>query len=251
MSASKARRRVLRNLRNFARRAALAGLSLAGGPALAETIVAASYSEPTTRYAHGILGDAIEFGTLEIVTEGDGTKKNYVIKLPQTRVFEDVEPRLWDITGDGAPEVVVIESDARLGAQLAVYDQTGKIAATPHIGRANRWLAPIGAADMDGDGAIEIGFIDRPHLARTLRVWRYEGGDLVPVAELVGLTNHRIGERDIGGGLRDCGDGPEMITASANWNRVMATRLQSGTLETRDIGPHTGRASLNAALRCE
>ncbi|KQB95468.1 integrin [Loktanella sp. 1ANDIMAR09] len=215
--------------------------------ACAETIVSADYAAPTDRYAHGILGDAIEWGALEITTD-TGTRR---FVLSEDRVFEDVAPRLADVDGDGSPEVIVVETLASAGAQLAVYDETGKIAATPHIGQTNRWLAPIGIADLDGDGAVEIAYIDRPHLAKTLRVWRYRDDALVPVADLPGLTNHRIGERDIGGGLRDCGDGPEMITANADWTQVMATRLIDGQLTTRSIGVHVDRGSFATALACD
>lgn len=215
--------------------------------ACAEKIVSADYAAPTDRYAHGILGDAIEWGRLQITT--DTGVRNFT--LPQDRVFEDVAPRLADVDGDGTPEVVVVETLATAGAQLAVYDETGKIAATPHIGRTNRWLAPIGIADLDGDGLVEIAYIDRPHLAKTLRVWRYVNGELQPIADLPGLTNHRIGERDIGGGIRNCGDGPEMITASADWSRVKATVLSNGQLTTRDIGRHLDRGSFATALACD
>jgi hypothetical protein len=215
--------------------------------ACAETILSAEYAAPTDRYAHGILGDAIEWGALQMTTDAGAR----VVTLPTSRVFEDVAPRLVDLDGDGSPEVVVVETLASEGAQLAIYDETGKIAATPHIGRTNRWLAPIGAADLDGDGLIEIAYIDRPHLAKTLRVWRFSDGALEPVADLAGLTNHRIGESDIGGGIRDCGAGPEMITASADWTKVIATVLVNGVLTAREIGTHVDRASFATALACE
>ncbi|PTX56414.1 VCBS repeat protein [Litoreibacter ponti] len=234
----------------LARRVLLASSLFLGGAAAAGTIVEATYGDPTDRYAHGVLGDAIEWGALEIVVEDWAHRTKMRFVLPEDRVFEDVAPRLVDVTGDGKPEVVVVESQQSSGAQLAIYDATGKLAATPHIGTRNRWLAPIGAADMDGDGFVEIAYIDRPHLAKTLRVWRFRDGALREVASLPGLTNHRIGERDIGGGLRVCGDKIEMITASANWSRVIATSFENGSLSTRDVGPHTGRASLNAAMEC-
>ena len=215
--------------------------------ACAETIVSADYAAPTDRYAHGILGDAIEWGQLTITTD-TGVRR---FTLPQDRVFEDVAPRLADVDADGLPEVIVVETLASEGAQLAIYDETGKIAATPHIGRTNRWLAPIGVSDLDGDGIIELAYIDRPHLAKTLRVWRFADGALEPVADLAGLTNHRIGERDIGGGMRDCGQGPEMITANADWSKVMATTLRAGQLQTRAIGTHANRSSFATALACE
>ena len=224
----------------------LALVALTATTACAETIVSAQYTDPTDRYAHGILGDAIEWGAL-VITTSTGTRR---FTLPQDRVFEDVAPRLVDLDNDGTPEVIVIETLASEGAQLAIYDATGKIASTPHIGRTNRWLAPIGAADLDADGAMEIAYIDRPHLAKTLRVWRYEGGALTHVADLEGLTNHRIGDADIGGGVRDCGNGPEMITASGDWRNVMATTLVDGQLSTRVIGDHIDRGSFATALGC-
>lgn len=216
------------------------------------------YAQPTTRYAHGVLGDAVEAGELVVDNTVSPNPCGDRIVLPRDRVFEDVAPRLVDLDGDDYPEIIVVESQQNQGAQLAVYgyvpgvyDRLVKRAATPHIGTRNRWLAPIGAgADLDGDGYVELAYIDRPHLAKTLRVWRFKDGALEPVADLAGLTNHRIGEEDIGGGIRDCGQGPEMITASANWRNVMATRLRNGQLSTRAIGPHRGRASLNAALAC-
>ncbi|WP_237072562.1 FG-GAP repeat domain-containing protein [Pseudaestuariivita rosea] len=230
-------------------------LVLCAGCAVAD-VKEARFTDPTTRYGHAILGDDIEYGTLEIDVAQTGTDavlrhETRVHKLPLDHVFEDITPRLWDVTGDGKPEVVVIETDVRLGAQLAIYDDRRKIAETPHIGRTNRWLAPIGAADLDGDGYIEIAYIDRPHLAKTLRVWRFKDRELEPVADLAGLTNHRIGERDIAGGIRDCGQGPEMITASADWTAVVATRFTNGKLVSSPIAPHQNRADFAKALRCE
>ncbi len=102
---------------------------------------------------------------------------------------------------------------------------------------------------------MELAYIDRPHLARTLRVWRigYDArGDatLTEVAALPGLTNHRIGEDFITGGQRDCGNGPEMLTANADWSRVMATvLLPSGDLVSRDIARFSPGA-MTEALAC-
>ncbi|EPX80049.1 FG-GAP repeat domain-containing protein [Litoreibacter arenae] len=245
-----ARRLPSRLLPRLVRRAWLAACLVVSGAAAAETIVEARYAEPTTRYAHGILGDAIEWGALELVIEDAANRTTLKIRLPKDRVFEDVAPRLADVDGDGFPEVVVVETQIDTGAQLAIYDETGKIAATPHIGRANRWLAPVGVADLDGDGFVELAYIDRPHLAKTLRIWRFRDGALMHVADQPGLTNHRIGERDIGGGLRLCDDTPEMITASADWTRVIATSFDGTAFTVRDLGPHKSRQSLNAALSC-
>lgn len=222
-------------------------LVFAGLPLSAQTVTMAHYSEPTDRYDHGILGDALEWGAL-VLTLRNGSIITF--RLPESRVFEDIEPRLADVDGDGSPEVIVIETDISRGASLAIYDAKGKRTATPYIGRSHRWLAPLGAADLDGDGAIELAYIDRPHLAKTLRVWRYQSGKLNPVAELAGLTNHQIGQNFILGGIRDCGQGPEIVTVNANWSRLMATTLTNATLTARDIGAYRTPSSIDAALSC-
>jgi hypothetical protein len=209
-------------------------------------VTAVWFSEPTERYTHGILGDAIEFGALTMLVDG----REVLLRLPETHVFEDDAPRLVDIDLDGVREVMVVETKMTEGARISIYNGAGDlVAATPHIGRSNRWFAPVGADDLDGDGRVEVAFIDRPHLAKTLRVWRYDDGDFAEVAALDGVTNHRIGEVDIAGGIRDCGDGPEMIVATANWARLMAVTFD-GTLAARDIGPHRGRDSFATALGC-
>jgi len=229
-------------------RGAIAGALLAG-PALADPDIRdARYAEPTTRYAHGVLGDAIEYGALELTLAGAG---KVTIRLPETRVFEDLAPRLADLDGDNTDEVIVVESDAGQGARLADYEETGLVAATPFIGRANRWLAPIGAADLDGDGKVEISYVDRPHLARTIMVWRFENDTLRLVGKLPGYTNHRIGEDTIAGGIRTCGAGPEMIVADANWGALHAVTFDGATFAAKRLGPHKGRSSFKTALACK
>lgn len=217
------------------------------GAAAAQTVVSATYDEPVTRYSHGVLGDAIEWGTLRL---GFDDGRALALRLPKTRVFEDLAPRLVDL-GDQVAAMVV-ETDLSLGARLALYGADGLIAAGPFIGQPHRWLAPVGAADLDGDGRVEIAYVDRPHLARVLKVWRYVPGEaaLQPVAGARGFTNHRIGWDWIAGGLRDCGAGPEMVLPDADWARVMAVRLHNGALTAADLGPYDARA-LDRALRCQ
>ena len=238
---------------------------LLGGPAAAQEITGAELAEPTDKYGHGILGDGGEWDVLNITvgrSTGDGTglftgssKLTYAFDSDENLLWEDVGAKLWDTTGDGKPEVVVVQSHMRLGARLMVLALTdGKPAywgATPFIGTAHRWLAPLGAADLDGDGQIEIAYIDRPHLAKTLRIWRHNGGDLVEVASKSGLTTHKIGWDFIAGGLRTCGGKPEMITANGDWSRVVASTLVEGRIESRDLGPYEGPKSLSPKRPCD
>lgn len=195
-----------------------------------------------------MLGDSVEYGAL--VLQYRPVTARYVIRLPEARVFEDVEARLVDVDGDGQLEAMVVESHINKGARLSLYNAGGLIAATPYIGQRNRWLAPIGAADLDGDGHVEISYIDRPHLARILRIWRFENGELRQVATRQGLTNHRIGWDFITSGIRDCGDGLELITADADWSHVMATRFDGSALSTRAVSAYESPGSIARALSC-
>lgn len=215
------------------------------------------YSQPTRRYDHGILGDAIEWGALTYVRQGSAAHGPYIyeeITLPKSRVFEDIAPRLVDLNGDGRAEIIVVETHLNKGAQLAVYGVIKgvlkKITATPHIGRTHRWLAPIGAADLDGDGQVEIAYIDRPHLARLLKIWRFENGKLTLVTERGGLTNHQIGQDYISGGIRDCGTGPQMITTNADWSKIIASKLVDGQIHSVEIGHHKGPNAFKRAMDC-
>jgi hypothetical protein len=227
----------------------LAALALvAAGPVLAEDrIVAAELAEPTTRYDHAVLGDGIEWGALHL-TLADGQVR--LIRVPQTRVFEDVTARLADLEGDGFPEVVVVETDMARGGMLAVYDAKGRRAATAPFGQTHRWVALAGIGDLDGDGRIEIAYVDRPHLAQELVVVRLAGRRLTEVARLPGLTNHQIGEDVIRGGLRDCGAGAELVLATPDWAGAQVVRLRDGRLQAGPILAIDGPAGLDGALAC-
>ncbi len=235
----------------------LLAASLVGVPSGAKggtgpRIVSARYEMPTARYDHGILGDALEWGALRL-SLADG--RSVLLRLPKTRVFEDTAPRLVNLKGREGPLVMVVETDLARGARLALFGPAGVVAATPFIGRPHRWLAPVGVADLDGDGQTEIAYVDRPHLAKRLRVWRFvaEGADrarLAEVAMLDGVSNHRIGWSFIPGGIRRCGPRTEMILASGDWRQVLAITLEDGALHPRPLGPWRSPDDLDRALRC-
>ncbi len=220
-------------------------------------VSAAWFAEATTIYDHGILGDAVEAATLSVNSNLAGPTGCDALSIAagEGHVFEDTAPRIFDLDGDGRKEVIVVRTSLTQGAQLAIYGlRDGDLtilSTTPYIGQTHRWLAPIGAGDIDGDGRIEVAYIDRPHLAKVMRVWRFDGVALTEGYRIEGLTNHRIGDRTISGGFRTCDGVTEAVTASADWSRIIATRIEEGRALVRDLGPTSGTAAFATAMNCK
>ena len=160
-------------------------------------IATAWYTRPTDRYAHAILGDAIEAGAL-LVRLANGTERELV--LPESEVFEDRTPRLADLDGDGRTEIITIRSSLRRGGSVAVYGVRGgeiiELGATPFIGRSNRWLNIAGIADFLGRGDRQIAFVETPHIGGTLKLASFDGAGLRVVASMAGFSNHAIRSRE-------------------------------------------------------
>ena len=166
-----------------------------------KNIKAAWFSDATSRYRHGVLGDAIEAASLSVEIKGKILK----FTLPDNRVFEDIEPRLADINHDEKDEIIVIESDVRLGASLVVFaEKDGRLvrfASTPFIGRSNRWLNPLGVGDFDGDGKNDIALVSTPHIGGVLRLYHLDGNKLVEFASIKDVSTHSIGSTELGLGV--------------------------------------------------
>lgn len=154
---------------------------------------------PTSRYSHGVLGDALEASQLVVETR-DG--RRIITHLPPDRVFEDLEPRVVNLTGDQTDEILVVETHLQQGASLVVYDlvedRLVPMAATPFIGKAHRWLNPVGVGDFDGDGAVDVALVATPHIGGILRLYRVNGVHLSLFAEYAGVSTHHIGSTELG-----------------------------------------------------
>ncbi len=162
-------------------------------------IARAWLAEPTDRYDHGILGDKFEATSLMIETR-DGKRQS--VRLKNDAVFEDLGPRIADLTGNGHDEVIVVKSYLKRASALAVIgDRRGKyeiVAETPPLGAPHRWLDPAGIADFTGDGKTDIALVRQPHVIGALELWSWRNGRLHKVAEINDAANHIAGTRAIG-----------------------------------------------------
>ena len=157
---------------------------------------------PTLRYPHTALGAATHAGSLHVLTNESATGARGRLQaisyeLPLNRVFEDRVPRLADLDGDGRDEIIVIESDAVKGSALVVLGlKAGKlveIARSVSTGSTFRWLNPVGVADFDGDGKLDVASVTTPHVGGILTLHHFTPPKLEPYARAMDVSNHRMG----------------------------------------------------------
>ncbi|RPE71038.1 hypothetical protein EDD53_0151 [Pacificibacter maritimus] len=248
------------------------------------SVVSANLIEPTDAYGHGAVPKG-EFAGLSLGYQGAGSPSilSSEIRLStETAVFEDTQARVVDLDADGCAEVVVTTSNQQSGAFVSVYGmafvprpsadipankQTQTVpmvlplGSNAPIGARHRWLAVVGIADFDGDGVQDIAYIDRPHLAKTLRVLRTVPSGIVkgrqmftfdPLASVTGLTNHHYKAPQIEGGLRTCaGEAPVIVTADAAWAHIIETRYDAGNMRSQRVAAYVNAKSFAPFLQCD
>jgi hypothetical protein len=194
--------------------------------------------EPTERYDHGVLGDAVEAAGLRVRLR-DGRELDF--RLPLDSVFEDLRPRVADLDGDGRDEILVVRSYLEDGAALAVYgvrdSELVQLAQTDPIGRAYRWLNPAGIGDFDGDGGLEIAYVETPHIGGILYILSLDGDGLRREGRLQGFSNHAMGSRALGlSAVLDLdGDGAEELILPAAGRRALRVVSFAGS-KFRELG---------------
>ncbi|NLH82050.1 MAG: hypothetical protein GX458_14560 [Phyllobacteriaceae bacterium] len=212
--------------------------------------VTARLVDPTDRYDHGVLGDAIEAGGMEVEIGG----RVHHLRLGPDRVFEDLRVRLVDLDGDGAPEALVIETDLKHGTALAAYRLSDRgiepLATSEPTGQPHRWLNPVGVADFAGTGTPLAAAVVTPHVAGSLRFYRLQGKTLAEVGRLDGVTDHIAGTRnlDLSCIVDADGDGvADVVLPSRDRTALVAVSFAGGKAVERRRSPVSGRIS---ALAC-
>lgn len=216
---------------------AIAAKRLAGSRAVAGTkdIAWAWLGSPTLRYPHKALGSATHAGTLHVLLAGDAKPKERVYNLPLHKVFEDLTARLVDLDGDGRDEIIVIESDAARGSATVVLGQRAnsivELARSPYAGSTFLWLNPVGVADFDGDGQLDIASVITPHIGGTLTLYHYKPPKLEPFARTMDTSNHRMGdpEQDLAVIVELPGVRPTIIVPDMGLKALHALRWEAST----------------------
>lgn len=161
-------------------------------------IVEASLIGPTARYKHFVLGSRHEASGVRVLT-ADG--RTIQLTLADNSVFEDREPRIVDLDGDGRNEILLVHSRQDTGSALSVLGlRDGAlriIAETPGNGGPQRWLNPAGTGHFFDTKRLQIALVRMPHVVGRLEFWDFDGASLRLLGSLPGISNHRIGLRDL------------------------------------------------------
>ena len=190
---------------------------------------------PTRRYPHGALGSVVHAGSVFAqVRDAQGAWQIVERALPFDRVYEDRVPRIVDIDQDGREEIILIEADALRGAALVVLGteqqrdgvRLVERARGPFAGSTFRWLNPVGVADFDGDGQLDLASVTTPHIGGVLQLLHFRPPALVPFARAMDVSNHRMGalEQDLAVIVHRSGQRPTIVVPDMTRRALHALR---------------------------
>ena len=235
-------------------------LGVAGAPLLpdgrlivANGDVVVALTEPSQRYAHGILGDGLEAtGFVSLRPSDTGGTLVGAAALPDPAVFETLAPLAYDMDGDGLDELVLTTSDNDSGAGLQLYSVEGELLAESQpIGIGHRWNHVIAAGPFGPTGEIEIAAVRTPHIGGVLEYYRWQEGALLPIHRVRGYSTHSIGSRNldmaVAGDFDDDGR-IELLLPNQSLSRlVLVKRTAEGSVESARVDLE-GRLSSNIGI---
>lgn len=208
---------------------------------------------PTLRYPHRALGSPVHAGSVHALVRSRSGQWVLVERtLPLNRVYEDRVPRIVDLDRDGSEEIVLIEADLLKGAALVVlgieHTAVGPVlterARGPFVGSSFRWLNPVGVADFDADGQLDLASVVTPHIGGVLQLMHVRAGSLVPFASAMDVSNHRMGalEQELAVIVQVAGKRPTIIVPDMSRRALHALRWDAPGqwTELSDVHPLPG-----------
>lgn len=189
--------------------------------------------QPTTSYAHGVLGDNVESNGFAVI---DLKNREVIAKklITEIGVIEQKGVLLADLDADGIVEIVVTISNDTEGARVNAYGLDGqlKYAGTP-INHGYRWRHVFFAAADFGSG-VRIANVITPHIGGTLEFLEAKKNDILRrTTSTYGFSSHSIGSANLGMGLAVDTDGdslPEVMVPEVN-KRVIKIINGNGKLK--------------------
>lgn len=155
-------------------------------------------TDPTDRYPHGVLGDAIEGGGFALIETAPEMRVAAHVLIPKPQVIEGIMPLWVDWDGDGNREIIVTLSDAAQGAQIVLFGEDGtRLASGTAVGEGNRWRHQIVVAPFGPHGEMELAAVLTPHIGGVVEFYQWQGDQLSVVAQLPGYSSHVIGSRNL------------------------------------------------------
>lgn len=208
-------------------------------------------TQPTERYGHGVLGDAIEAAAVALIETEPEPTVSLTIPIPEPMVIEGIAPLWADITGDGRREIIVTLSNEGQGAQIVVYNEDGaRMASGPAIGRGFRWRHQLAVAPFGPDGELELVDVLTPHIGGVVEYYRLDGNELKIVAQTPGYTSHVIGTRNLDMAVAGDFDGDgavELLLPIQARTELGAIRRTDSAAEVAWTLPLDGKLSTNLA----
>ena len=208
-------------------------------------------SDPTHKYAHGVLGDPLEATAVTLIETFPEASIVRHIHLPDHEVIEGIAPIWADMTGDGQREIIVTVSDLDLGAGIVILDEIGeRLAEGPKMGIPFRWRHQIAVSRFGSGANIELAVVRTPHIGGNIEFYQLKDGELSITAEFPGVTSHTLGSRnlDLAAAGDFDGDGSsELLVLSPDLREYIAVRRTTAGAERVWGLPVDGVASSNLA----
>jgi hypothetical protein len=211
-------------------------------------------SDPTTRYIHGVLGDAFEAGSIAVLEFGrDGYAVGERVRPESGGNFEALAP-LWFRPGAGEEELLAVtESTEREGSRISVYAPDGNlVAAGPFVGEPQSWRHLLAAGPFGPNGEVELAAVRTPHVSGPVEFYRLdrENGKLRPAASGGEYRSHTIYSRNLDAARAGDLDGDgswELLLPDASFTALEAVRHTEGGVETAWRLPLDGTLATNLA----